>query len=138
LTLALGPPAGAALGERAETVEADRVHLKGALRIASADRFAIHEIQTPEGGKVRELVSPGGVVFGVAWEGPRIPDLRQLLGSHFDAYTEAARTKRSRRGPLVLELPGLRFESYGHARAFGGRALVPELLPPGVDANEVR
>jgi hypothetical protein len=130
-------PAHAALGEKLASVERDRSALRGTLRSKEATGHVVHEIETPEGGLVRELVSPSGTVFGVAWEGPRVPDLRQLLGANFAAYTDAARTTRRRRGPLVLQAPGLVFESYGHARAFRGRAFIPELLPAGVSIDAI-
>lgn len=99
-------PAGAALGDTLASIERDRRQLEGTLRSTASASYVVHEIETPEGGRVRELASPSGIVFGVAWEGPRLPDPRQLLGAHFDAYAEAARQRRGRRGPLVLELPG--------------------------------
>jgi len=131
-------PAHAALGEKLSSVERDRSALGGTLRSKDAPGHVVHEIQTPDGGLLRELVSPSGTVFGVAWEGPRVPDLRRLLGASFAAYTDAARTPRRRRGPLVLETPGLVFESYGHVRAFRGRAFIPGLLPAGVSIDAIQ
>jgi hypothetical protein len=34
----------------------------------------------PEGTSVRRYVSPAGKVVAVAWKGPVMPDLRQVLG----------------------------------------------------------
>lgn len=130
-------PAHAALGEKLDSVERDRGAFGGTLRSREAIGHVVHEIETPGGGVVRELVSPSGTVFGVAWEGPRVPDLRQLMGKSFAAYSEAAKTPRHRRGPLVLQVSGLVFESYGHARAFRGRAFIPELMPAGVSVDAI-
>ena len=130
-------PARAALGEKLVSIERDRRAFGGTLHRRDAVGHVVHEIETPEGGLVRELVSPSGTVFGVAWEGPRVPDLRQLLGESFTAYSEAAKAPRHRRGPLTLEVPGLVFESYGHARAFRGRAFIKELLPAGVSVDAI-
>jgi hypothetical protein len=141
LLLALFAPATAAhaaLGEKLASVERDRSAFGGTLRSRNAPGHVVHEIETPEGGRAREFVSPSGTVFGVAWEGPRIPNMRQLLGSNFGAYEEAARARHQRRGPMVIEIPGLVFESYGHARAFSGRAYVPALLPAGVSTDAIR
>jgi len=136
--LSAAAPARAALGEKLASVERDRSALGGTLRARNATGHVVHEIETPEGGLVREMVSPSGTVFGVAWEGPRLPDLRQLLGQNFAAYSEAAKAPRHRRGPLVLEVSGLVFESYGHARAFHGRAYIRELLPAGVSIDAIQ
>ena len=138
LLVVLAPPAEAALGDGVASIEGDRRRVGGTLSRSTGAGHLVHEIETPAGSRVREFVSPAGFVFAVAWEGPRIPDLRQLLGAHFEAYSRAAQQRQGRRGPLVLELPGLVFESYGHPRSFRGRAYLPELLPEGVQTDAIR
>ena len=49
----------------------------------------MHEITTTT-GVVREFVSPGGAVFGVAWDGQFPPDLQQLLGPYYQQAQQAA------------------------------------------------
>jgi hypothetical protein len=132
------PPAGAALGDNLVSIQGDQLHMNGTLRTVAMPGYLQHEIQTPTGTVVRELSSPAGTVFGVAWEGPFLPDLRQLLGASYDSYVQAARKKRLGRGPLLLHLPDLVFESAGHPRGFRGRAYVPRLLPDGVPAGGIR
>jgi hypothetical protein len=78
------------------------------------------------------------MVFGVAWQGPSMPDLRQLLGVYFDQYVEAAAARRTRRAPVLVELPGLVVHSSGHMRAFSGKAYLPQGLPQGVTAEEIQ
>jgi hypothetical protein len=112
--------------------------MKGTLRTVTMAGYLLHEIQTPTGTVVREYSSPAGTIFGVSWEGPFLPDLHQLLGASWDSYVEAARKKRLGRGPLLLRLPELVFESTGHSRSFHGRAYVPRLLPEGVPADGIR
>jgi hypothetical protein len=90
------------------------------------------------GATVREYVSPAGVVFGVAWEGPTLPDLRQLLGSYFALYVDAMSARHTRRAPVTIELPGLIVHASGHMRAFAGQAYLPQSVPPGVVAEDVR
>ena len=130
-------PASAALGGDAATVEADVAHLQGRVKIARAQRYAVHEIEAPHGTVVREYVSPAGRVFGVAWNGPVKPDLRQVLGPYFDTYVEAV-AKRKARGPVQVVLPGLVVQSSGHMRAFVGSAYLPGGLPEGVAAGEIQ
>jgi hypothetical protein len=141
LALALPFRAWAVLGGGVRSVQDDQVHMQGALRITNAQAFTVHEIRAPQGTVVREYVSPAGKVFGVAWEGPLLPDLRQVLGEHFDHFTqavEAARASRHGHGSLVIQLPGLVVESTGHMRSFQGRAYIPETLPEGVHADAIR
>ena len=134
-------PAFAALGGDATSVQADLVKIKGALRITSSARFTVHEITTSYGTVVREYVSPDGKVFGVAWQGPFLPELKQILGSYLKQYSAGVAEQRANHpghGPLSVRQPGLVVETSGHMRAYYGRAFVPGLVPQGVDAGEVR
>jgi hypothetical protein len=101
------------------------------------ERLTVHELKTA-GATVREFVSPAGMVFGVAWQGVAMPDLRQLLGTYFDQYVAAAASRHIHRAPLLIELPGLVVHSSGHMRAFAGQAYLPQNLPPGVSATDVQ
>jgi hypothetical protein len=105
----------------------------------------MHEIQGASGTVVREYVSAAGAsagkVFAVAWQGPWRPDMRQILGNYFEQFAQAAKSQsKSRMGrkPLMIELPGLVVEQSGHARAFAGRAYVPDMLPTGVRTEEIQ
>ena len=136
--LALLPSAAsAALGGNIESVQIDRSQMKALLLVTDAALFKIHEIQTPSGTAVREFVSPQGVVFAVAWEGPEMPDLRQLLGQYFDQYVSAAKNARVGRTHLELQQPGLVVQSGGHMRSFAGRAYVPAMLPQGLALDDI-
>jgi hypothetical protein len=137
--LALSSPALAlaALGGDLATVIADQAHVSGKLATVRAYRYTIHEIAVPSGARVRQFASPEGTVFGVTWSGPTMPDLRQMLGPHFDQYVAAVAQRRVR-GPVVVELPGLVVHATGHMRDFQGRAYLPEAVPPGVDVGEIQ
>jgi hypothetical protein len=126
-----------ALGGDATSVSQDQAHMKGSVRIARATAYTMHEIQAPTGTAVREYVSPAGKVFGVAWQGPFKPDLQQVLGTYYQQYVAAARQRRAR-GPVTIQVPGLVVQSGGHQRGFVGRAYVPEMLPDGVQLQEIK
>lgn len=131
----------ASLGGTATTVEADRAKMKASLRMTQKSSYAIHELQSPNGVVVKEFVSPTGIVFGVAWQGPVRPDLQQLLGGYFPQFSQAAQTQKERsslRRMLRVEEPGLVVHSGGHPRAFFGRAYVPQLIPAGVQPEEIQ
>ena len=142
LTLTLPTPAFAALGGDAASVDADRVRIQGALmRIVRTDSYALHEIRSASGTMIREYVSPSGTVFAVVWQGPWLPDLRQVLGAHFDRYETAmrsARRQRKARGVVAIDQPDLVVQMSGHQRSFFGRAYVPALLPQGVQVEAIR
>jgi hypothetical protein len=133
-------PAWAALGGDAASVQADQLHMQGTQTTIAAESYTVHEIQGATGVVVREYVSSSGKVFGLAWHGPWPPDMRQLLGSYFERYAQAAKAQsgpRMGRRPLMLELPGLVVQMGGHPRSFSGKAYVPEMLPQGVRAEDI-
>jgi hypothetical protein len=122
-------PAWAILGQQAESVLTDQQRMNAQLRTMTNEGYRVQQIETPDGTFVREYVSPAGLVFGVAWQGSKVPDLAQLLGSYFVVYQEALQTPVRRRGPVVVHTESLVVEMQGHMRAFSGRAYVPILVP---------
>jgi len=142
ILVALPSIAFAALGGRAASVDADRIRVQGALmRIVRNDVYALHEIRSASGTMIREYVNPSGVVFAVAWDGPWLPDLRQVLGDQFDRYQAVMQSRqrgRSGRGAVVIDEPGLVVQMSGHPRAFQGRAYLPAQLPAGLPLDSIR
>ncbi len=132
----------ATLGGDASSVDLDRAKMKAALvGISRSGGFAVHQLQSTTGTAIREYVSPAGTVFAVSWDGPWMPDLRQVLGPYFDAYQQAAPSvRRGRRshGPMTVRTGDLVVQLGGHPRAFHGRAYVERLLPAGVQADAIR
>src|SRR5262249_49115351 len=131
------PPAPASLGGEESTVAADNAVLEGKMKVARVQRYAVHEIAAPSGTVVREFVSPAGKVFAVTWNGPSMPDLRQVLGPYFDTYVAAVKERKAR-GPINVVLPGLVVQSSGHMRAFSGKAYLPDAVPQGVASEEIK
>jgi len=132
-------PAFATLGEDLSSIRSDQVHMKAAVRVLPGQFYSIHEMQSPTGTAIREFVSPAGVVFGVAWQGPSTPDLRQLLGSHFDEFVQAVQSSSSRRARgRHVEAGDLVFDSGGHMRFIVGRAFLHSKIPAGADLNAIR
>jgi hypothetical protein len=141
-------PARAVLGDSAASVLTDQARMKGTLRSVDRGTYVMHEITTTTGA-VREFVSPGGAVFGVAWEGQFPPHFQQLLGAYYQQAQQASASQqpqqasasqqpRARRAPIVVETPGLVFQQTGHARSFHGVAYIPQLIPNGVQASDIR
>ncbi len=131
-------PARATLGEIEASVFADQSQINATLRTLSNEKYTMHELRGPSGTTVREYVGSGGTVFAIAWDGPSMPDLRQLLGPQFDRYVAALAARRNVRGPVSIQLPGLVVQSGGRMRAFAGKAYVPESLPQGMSAGDVQ
>jgi hypothetical protein len=129
------------LGGDATSIQADQVHMQASLRTIASGPYNVQEMKTAAGAVVREYVSSEGKVFAVAWSGPWPPDMRQLLGSYFDQYSQAAKVQsgvRIGRRPLVINEPGLVVQAGGHPRSFVGKAYVPQMLPAGVKAEDIQ
>jgi hypothetical protein len=135
--------AHASLGGDSASIEADRLHMNAKhaarLKASPTGSYTVNETTLPTGTLVRQYVSPAGVVFAVAWSGPFMPDLRQLLGPHFDTMV-ARQTKQTHAGHRLFSLheSGLVIESGGHPRSFAGRAYLPDALPAGVTVQEIQ
>lgn len=135
--------AHASLGGDSASVETDRAHMKvkhaARLTPSSTGSYTVHETTLPTGTLVRQYVSSAGVVFAVSWSGPFMPDLRQLLGPHFDTMVArqakqnhvSHRTLRQHESDLVVE-------SGGHPRSFVGRAYLPNAIPAGVGEKDIQ
>jgi Protein of unknown function (DUF2844) len=132
-------PAWAALGGDMESVDADQVAMNASEQItASTETFTVYELRISAGTVVKEYLSLAGNVFAVTWQGPQLPNLRQILGNYFTQYTEAAQDQHGGHGHLVIRQPDLVVESSGRMRAFFGRAYLPKALPQDVAVTDIQ
>ncbi len=138
ILLQLAGPARAALGGDAATVEADRQQISASIRHEPLAAFTVHHLATATGASVREYATPAGRVFGVAWNGPSMPNLRQLLGAHFATFTGSPNRHSNGHSRLVVKDGALIVESSGRMRAFHGRAYLSNALPTGVSIDEIQ
>lgn len=139
LTLALAAPAHAALGGGVETLTRDRDALRGTLRSIPQQTYDVQEITTASGTLVREYSSrTNGGIFAVTWSGVRAPDLQLLLGSYYDGYVAAAKTRHAGHHGLSIDSPGLMATIVRFQRYASGQVYVPALLPRGVTRSELR
>jgi hypothetical protein len=134
---ALSFAAHATLGQNVSTVDGDQIRLHAVARTATTQSaYSVHLMTMPSGTLVREYVASNGVVFGVAWQGPTLPDLKSVLGTSFDAYVAAIATRRGT--PLAVSGSDLVVYSGGHLRAFAGYAYLPHAVPAGVDVGVIQ
>src|SRR5208283_5005408 len=116
----------AALGELSPSIQNDRAQMKATLKVSESEAYTVHELTSSTTIVVREYVSrTDGRVFGVTWQGPFIPDMKQLLGTYFQQYSRAANAQRGRyvgRHPLNIHEPTLVVQTAGHMQI--GRAHV--------------
>jgi uncharacterized protein DUF2844 len=142
--------ARAALGGSADSVGADAATF-GAASVTQTPRSAQNapglatytavQMTTAAGIAVTEYIAPGGRVFAVSWRGRRPPDLSILLGSYFGPYQDAAIAGGLTAHGLhhaSVRASDVTVETAGHMRDMWGRAIVPAMLPPGVNESEIR
>lgn len=138
LCAALCAPAFAGLGGTVTSVDADRVSLKGEVRVTSKAGFMVHEISGASGMLVQEYFAPNGVIFAVSWRGPGVPDLKQMLGSYYDQARQAASGPHYNHHHLTVATPEVVVQSSGHLRSFVGRAWAPALLPQNFSISDIK
>jgi hypothetical protein len=139
LIASLGPRiACATLGEAEMSVQTDVAQLGASIK-SSQDRagYRLHEIQLPGGTMLREFVAPDGNVFAVAWNGPTKPNLRQVLGKHFDTYVSTPKPKFADRRHVNFQQGDLVVQAGGHMRALSGRAYLASAIPAGVNLGDL-
>ncbi len=139
LSLAAPVASQAELGGKYASVVADGARMHAKLRSLPATNYTVHSLTLANGGEVRQYATADGTVFAVGWNGPGRPDLRQLLGGHFDAVQadNAPVRGRFRRHPLAVQRSDFVMRSSGHSGAFSGIAYLPQALPTGVSEKDL-
>jgi len=138
-TLSAAAAAAATQGNASAVTTQAMQHAASATPATSA-AYTVQQTTLANGTVVREYLSQGGTVFGVAWSGPLPPDLATLLGGYFPQYVAAVKASHAAgraRGPAVVEQSGLIVHAGGHMGAFSGQAWLPQALPAGVSASDI-
>jgi hypothetical protein len=107
----------------------------------AAAGYTVRATTFSTGTAVREYIGADGTVFGLAWSGPRMPDLQALLGSYFPQYASGVKALHAAhpgRGPVAIEQPGLVVHSGGHMGSFFGGAWLPGALPAGMTGSDIK
>lgn len=137
--LSTASPASAALGGKADSVDADRVRLHARISRAAVAGGAQNDLTLNDGTVTRQFTNAGGVVFAVSWNGPMRPNLRQLFGDYYPRLqSAAARTARMHaRAAFTASDSDFVVRSGGHPGAFWGYAVLPDKVPAGFDASRL-
>jgi len=127
----------AALGGRPAELGPRQVPDKTTRMSVGSVTYARVERKLDSGTVVREFLDDAGTVFAVAWSGPFLPDLKEILGKHFDALAQEATKARGRPSRVVVKSNDVVIVSGGHMGAFSGKAWVPDKLPAGFDPASI-
>lgn len=128
--------ARASLGGAAASVRLDQRQLQGRLVMQTVQGIQIARLTTPAGTEIKEYIAHGRV-FGLAWRGPWLPNLRQLLGPYFPLWQAQARKLPPRRGPFLITFHGLTISIAGRPRSFSGLAYLRSDFPAGFQARQL-
>ena len=129
----------AALGGGMANLGTHPMASKSSRAATSAASYSIVERELDTGTKVREYVDSNNVVFAVTWSGPYLPDLKELLGVHFDTMVaEARKAAKGERGQVRVNQPEVVINSGGHMGDFQGRAWLPAKLPAGFNPGDIQ
>lgn len=127
--------AGASLGERGDSVEADRYSLKATLvSTTQKAQYTVHEID--DGGtSIKEYESAQGRIFAVSWKGLHRPDLAVIFGQTYTKYLneKSSTIKVAGRQPLNVSNDEIVVRHAGHMRDVRGQAYLPALVPAGLN-----
>jgi hypothetical protein len=132
------PEAGAALGDDASAIVAEQARLGASLQMFQRTKYAIHELGMPTGTRLRQFVGESGKVFAVSWSGGWRPNLRDIMGAHYDRFIAGTRGRRATRGIVRIELPGMVVVMGGRQRAFFGQVTLTDMLPAGLAPEDLR
>lgn len=145
------PPSDASVSSRTVQPGSGAVNAaQGVMRSASSaassasasSSYTVRETALGNGTMVREYLAADGSVFGIAWRGPQMPDLNDLLGSYFPQYVSGVKAARAARGggrgPVAVDQSSLVVRSGGHMGAFSGQAWLPPALPAGVSGSDIQ
>jgi hypothetical protein len=145
------PPTGSSVSTRTIQPGSSAANAaQGVMRSASnaasststSPSYTVRETALGNGTVVREYLAANGSVFGIAWRGPQMPDLNDLLGSYFPQYVAGVKAVRAARGggrgPVSVDQSGLVVRSGGHMGSFNGQAWLPPALPAGVSGSDIQ
>jgi len=108
---------------------------------SAAAAYSVRSTTLVSGTVVNEYLGTDNVVFGIAWQGPRFPDMPTLLGTYFPQYVQGIKNQRANgggRGPVSVTGSALVVRSGGHMGLFVGQAYLPQSLPSGVVASDIK
>jgi hypothetical protein len=105
--------------------------------LAPQRSYAVLRQALPSGTQVTQYVDRQRTVFAVAWSGPYLPELRELLGAYHRELVEA-QARSTLHAPVVVRSSRIAIESATGVGSFQGRAWLPDHLPAGFDVKELR
>ena len=98
----------------------------------------VFQLKMASGTQIKEFVNADNVVVAVTWQGPTMPNLKSLLGDHFQTFSNRPSDHSGSHRNAELRTQDLVVQSHGQMRNFGGRAYLPKLLPAGFNEDQIK
>ncbi len=105
--------------------------------VSTVQTLNVYQEKLPSGTQIKEYANADGVVVAVSWSGPTLPNLKQLLGSHFEAFANRPPSLNAGHRNAEMKTEDLVVQSHGQMRSFAGRAWLPKLLPADFNAEQI-
>jgi hypothetical protein len=133
-------PAFAGLGEAESSINADSMRMHARRTVAMTQQYSVNELQSADGSRVKQYVSPSGIIFAVSWHTLYKPNLSSMLGPSFQNYAQAAQQAARRPGiqrHFRHESLDLVVQATSHLNVFSGFAFRQSMLPRGLNLSNL-
>ena len=137
LALVVGAPSARAELGGSVNPQAVLIQEQGSV-VANNKQLAIYQVTTTAGTQIKEYTNAGNTVVAVSWQGPTLPNLKELLGPYFQPFADRPATGNPvNHHSAELKTDDLVVQSQGRMRSFSGRAYLPKLLPVGFNSDQI-
>lgn len=107
--------------------------------VANSKQLAAYQVTTTAGTQIKEYTNASNTVVAVSWQGPTLPNLKDLLGQYFQPFADRPTTGTPvNHHSAELKTDDLVVQSQGRMRNFSGRAYLPKLLPAGFNSDQIK
>lgn len=131
---------GAAWAELGGSIhpQAVLIHAQSSV-VATTRLLSVYQVTTASGTQVKEYTNADNAVVAVSWQGPTLPNLKELLGPYFQPFADRPKTGTPvNHHSAELNSEDLVVQSQGRMRSFSGRAYLPKLLPAGFNLDQIK
>ena len=130
------PPARAELGGPANK---EAIQIQDLSPVVAVDQHLnVFQLKMASGTQINEYTNADNVVVAVTWQGPTLPNLKLLLGEHFQTFANRSTEHSVSHRSAEFHTDDLVVQSHGQMRNFAGRAYLPKLLPAGFNIDQIK
>lgn len=107
--------------------------------VATTKQLNVYQTTTTAGTQIKEYANADNAVVAVSWQGPTLPNLKDLLGKYFQPFADRPKTGNAvNHHSAELKTDDLVVQSQGRMRSFSGRAYLPKLLPADFNLDQIK